>query len=243
MVKIYRRRDLGNNQKSIIMKILFKYPSRGRQARFIEGMNSIINNMQNEKDYHILVTADEDDGEMNCDYIKNYGFPNTTIIYGTSESKIHAINRDLNEFDYDWDILICMSDDMRIIFYGFDSAIKPYFSNIGLDILLHVPDQDAGSGLATMYIAGRPFYERFGFIYNPAYKSLFCDNEVHEIAVMLNKYVYVNFNGLIEHLNPAYGHFPKDELFIYQQEIGWSEDQRTYYDRKSKNFDLYTLTK
>jgi hypothetical protein len=222
------------------LKILFKYPSRGRRQRFLDGMHSIINNLKDANNYQILVTADSNDPEMDFVNQDSPNFKNTIIKYGESVSKIHAINKDMEFADNDWDIIVCMSDDMRFLFYGFDEIIRSEFKQHGLDTLLHIPDQDAGAALQTMYIAGRAYYDRFGFIYNPVYDSLFCDNEVHEIAVKLGKYRYVDYNGLLAHLNPAYGHLPKDELFISQQQTGWTKDSQTYNERKAKNFYMGT---
>jgi hypothetical protein len=215
------------------LKILFKYPSRGRRERFIQGMDSIVNHLRDKENYQILVSADFDDQEMKFDIL----YPNTSIHYGESFSKVEAINRDIELAD-DWDIIVVMSDDMRFSFFGFDDVIRAEFNDGNLDKLLHIPDQDAKEHLATVYIAGKIYYDRFGFVYNPEYKSLFCDNEVQDIAKAIGKYVYVNCPGLVMHLNPAYGHLPADDLFIYQQKIGWTEDQETYNKRKAKNFDL-----
>ena len=216
--------------------MLFKYPSRGRRQRFIEGMDSIVNNLRDKENYQILVSADWDDTEMiGLDIDINYH--NSLIVYGESNSKVEAINRDM-DFADEWDIIVVMSDDMRFSFFGFDDVIRAEFSDGNLDKLLHIPDQDAKEHLATVYIAGKTYYDRFGFVYNPEYKSLFCDNEVQDIAKSLGKYVFLDCPGLVMHLNPAYGHLPKDELFISQQEIGWTVDQETYNKRKARNFDL-----
>jgi hypothetical protein len=197
-------------------------------------MGSIVNNLKNKEDYQILVSADIDDEQMDIEL----DFKNSIICFGVSKSKVDAINRDIELAEKDWDIIVNMSDDMRFTFYGFDEIIRQQFEDGDLDKLIHIPDQDAKSALATMYIAGRDYYERFGFIYNPVYHSLFCDNEVHEIAIKLGKYRFVNCSGVLEHLNPAYGHLPKDEMFISQQEVGWTKDQETYLERKAKNFYL-----
>jgi len=218
------------------LKILFKYPSRGRRQRFLDGMHSIVTNLADSENYQILVTADEDDPEMQEDIY----FHNTIVFYGQSESKVHAINKDIEYADADWKIIVNMADDMRWLFYGFDDIIRQQFADGDLDKLIHIPDQDAGKDLQTMYIAGRDYYNRFGFIYNPVYESLFCDNEVHEIAVQLGKYHFVDCNGILAHLCPAYGYLPKDDLFISQQETGWSKDMQTFNERKAKNFYLNT---
>jgi len=216
------------------LKILFKYPSRGRRQRFIDGVESIINNLANTKDYQILVTADEDDPEMQADF----DYQNMLVCYGQSDSKIHAINKDMIYADADWKIVVSMADDMRWSFYGFDEIIRRQFADGDFDKLIHIPDQDAKNILATMYIAGRTYYERLNYIYNPVYESLFCDDEAQAVAKHLGKYHYVDCPGVLTHLNSAYGHLPKDDLFLRQQEIGWTKDMQTFNERKLKNFDL-----
>jgi len=218
-------------------RILFKYPSRGRIDRFFQGLNSIYENLYDTANFHVACTLDKDDSVMNSDEfrerIKSYG--NLSVQWGLSDSKVHAINRDMPEIE--WDIVVVMSDDMRVTFYGFDQIIREQFDG-SLDFLLHIPDNDAKDILATMYIAGKDFYSRFNYIYHPSYKSLFCDNEIQEIAQKLGRYKFVNCPGLIFHANPAYGHHAKDAMFLTQQEIGWTVDQQNYNERKANNFYL-----
>lgn len=217
-------------------KVLFKFPSRGRPANFFSGLDSIVNNLYNTEDFHISCTLDTDDATMNNPEVisRIMEYENTSIEWGTSESKIHAVNRSMP--DVDFDIIICMSDDMRFLFFGFDELIRIEFSET-LDLLLHYPDEDAKEALATMYIAGRTYYNRRGFIYHPSYKSLWCDNEEMEVAKRLKKYKFINCPGIISHQNPGYGRHPKDEMFVRQQG-DWSEDEKNYRDRKLKNFYL-----
>jgi hypothetical protein len=220
-------------------KILFKYPTRGRRERFFAGLDSIVNNLADLENFQIQVTADADDKEMAqrevFERIKKY--PNTEIIYGISKSKIDAVNRDMPLFR-DWDIVVVMSDDMEFRFYGFDEVLRQQFEDENFDKLIHIPDNDARNILAVMYIAGRDFVKRFGYLYNPIYQSLFCDDDIQAVAKRLGCYHYVDCAGLIFHANMAYGHQPKDEMFIRQQEIGWSVDRLTYEKRKSENFGL-----
>lgn len=224
-------------------KILFKYPSRSRPDRFFMGMDSIYDNLNDKNNFHVLITADEDDPTMNNeavqDRIKEY--KNTTVVYGTSKSKIDAINRELENVTewFDFDILICMSDDMVFNTYGFDDMIRVDINALlpEFDGILHYPDQDAKSALATLYVAGRKWWEFRGKkIYQPSYKSLWCDNEEQDVAKMLGKYRYPGYNICL-HLNPAYGHLPRDPLFNEQQGH-WPEDEKNYHERKANNFYL-----
>jgi hypothetical protein len=222
------------------MNILFKYPSRGRYDRFIDGMDSIVNNLADIENYEILVTADYGDDAMKglVGDERFASYKNKTVCYGKSDSKVHAINKDIELATKKWDIIVNMADDMRWVFYGFDEIIRQQFADGDLDKLIHIPDQDAKNILATMYIAGRTYYERLGYIYNPIYSSLFCDDEAQAIAKHLGKYHYVDCPNILMHLNSAYGHLPKDDLFIHQQEIGWTKDMKTFEERKLINFGL-----
>lgn len=220
------------------MKILFKYPSRSRPDRFFTGLDNIISMVANKNDYHILCTLDEDDPTMNNDTVKErlQSYSNTSVAWGLSKSKVDAFNRDMPNEGYD--ILVGMSDDMKFIAYGFDELFREGFriNAPDFDGYMHYPDQDAKHMLATLYVGGRTFYQRFGYIYHPSYLSVFCDNETQDVAQILGKYHYLGI-PLVHHLNPAYGHLPRDEMFNRQQDM-WNTDEANYHKRKLKYFDL-----
>lgn len=211
------------------LHILFLYPTRGRRQRFLDGLQSIYDNIADRENFTVQVVCDTDDPEMAG--FADHG--NVRFDYGVSLSKVDACNRKpMVEFD----VLILMQDDLRFTLYGFDEIIREEFAD-KLDMLLHLPDQDAGSDLATIYIAGRVYYERFNYVYHPSYSSLFCDQEVHDVSAALGCYKYSNIR-MFDHMNSAYGWLPKDAMFEAQQEIGWTLDQENYNQRKAINFGL-----
>lgn len=203
------------------MKILFKYTTRSRRSNFLRGYDSIVNNV-NSDNYHILISIDKDDSTM---------FPlpdlkgNHTIIVGNSKNKIHAINRDVNEFTTlcDWDIIVNMSDDMIFTVKGFDDIIRQYFDN--LDLCLHFPDQNQGQNCMTMSILGREYYKRDNFIYHPEFESLWVDIVAQEEAQIRDCYKFVNQNIFI-HLHPSFGQAHYDAQ--YQKTEEWGVRQRDY---------------
>lgn len=219
------------------MRILYKLPSRCRPAKCIAAIENIQKYAQHD-DYFILVTADTDDASMfNKEINANLNsYPNVTVLYGTSTDKINAINRDMALYT-DWDILINMSDDMEFIYYGFDKEIiKDFNSFRTLDLLLHYPDQKAWFAMCTMAVMGKDYYNRFGYIYNPVYKSLFCDNEQMEVAKMLGRYKYIK-KRLFNHNNPMHGLAEKDELFLRNNAMH-KQDKETFEKRKAEKFVL-----
>lgn len=218
------------------MKILFKYTTRSRRSNFLRGYDSILNKIVNKEDYHILISVDKDDQSM-------YPLPvldgNHTFVVGNSKNKIDAINRDLNEFDYDWDILINMSDDMIFSKKGFDDIIRAEFYN-DFNQYLHFNDGNQKSNVCTMHIVGRNYYDRFKYIYHPDYISLWSDVENDIVAKQLGCYKYMGDNvQLFRHLHPAWGLAKQDALSIKTEDRAlWVADEITFNKRKRINFGL-----
>ena len=204
------------------MRILFKYATRNRPELFDRGMRSILDNVASDN-FHILVSIDNDDKNHYKDY------PNTTIVRGESFNKVDAINRDIDLID-GWDILVNMSDDMVFTVKGFDDIIRDNF-----DHCLHFPDGNRND-LITMSIISREFYTRFGYIYNPEYKSLYCDNEQTEVAKILGCYKFIN-QQIFEHLHPAYGKAHFDLQYQHTESFGY-EDSQTFLRRQKINYGL-----
>jgi hypothetical protein len=195
-----------------------------------------LNKIANREDYHVLISVDKDDQSM-------YPLPvldgNYTFVVGNSKNKIDAINRDLNEFDYDWDILINMSDDMIFTKKGFDDVIRAEFYN-DFNQYLHFNDGNQKSNVCTMHIVGRDYYNRFNYIYHPDYISLWSDVENDIVAKQLGCYKYMGDNvQLFRHLHPAWGLAKQDALSIKTEDRAlWVADEITFNKRKIKNFGL-----
>ena len=218
------------------MRILFKYTSRSRRSNFLRGYDSILNKIANREDYHVLISVDKDDQSM-------YPLPvldgNYTFVVGNSKNKIDALNRDINEFDYDFDILINMSDDMIFTKKGFDDIIRAEFYK-DFNQYLHFNDGNQKSNVCTMHIVGREYYNRFKYIYHPDYISLWCDVENDIVAKQLGCYKYMGDDlQLFKHLHPAWGLAPQDALSIKTEDRAlWIADEITFNKRKRKNFGI-----
>jgi len=227
------------------LKILFKYTTRSRRSNFLRGIDSIIDNLADKENYHIYTTFDVGDDKMRpLPEIKG----NHTYIAGTSKSKIDAINRDMDFINsqYDWQIIINMSDDMVFIQKGFDDIIRKEFTDgsiTNLDQYIHFNDGNQKANVSTMHIVGRDYYNRDNYIYNPEYKSLWCDVENDMVAKLRGCYKYVGDNiRLFSHLHPAFNLAPNDEQYMKTEHRDmWIADEQTFNNRKQNNF--YVLTK
>lgn len=231
-----------NNMKEPL-RILFKFPCRYRKDMFFKSLDSLNDNIRDRNNYHIGLTLDTDDNILNTPQVieKLSTYPNVSIQWGLSGSKISAINRSMP--DYDFDLIICWSQDMFAEFYGFDDIIRAECYNInnqhGDDFLYHLPEPDSREMLNVLYIATRKYFDRFGYIYHSSYQSLFCDNETMCVAKMLGRYFYSGTMGLYSHRNPAYHQYnlEKDDLFLEQQGL-WGVDEANFHARRKINFDL-----
>jgi hypothetical protein len=229
--------------------ILIKFATRSRPLKFFKGLENIISKAKDKDNFGILVSADIDDKTMwNSNIIqslipyveKGYVF----IIFGKSKNKIDAINRDIDKTSSieklsKWDILINFSDDMEFLVEGYDDIIRDKFNELypDTDGNIYFNDGFTADKISTMSIMGRKYYERFNYIYNPEYISLWCDNEYTEVAKILNKITYFP-NQIYVHNHPTniIG-LEIDELLIKTQSY-FEVDGKTYYNRKLRNFDL-----
>ena len=133
-------------------------------------------------------------------------------------------------------VLILASDDMICQKKGWDVIVEKTMKNKfpDLDGVLYFPD--GFTDLNTMCILGKEYYNRFGYIYHPAYKSLWCDNEFQEVAQRLGK-EYRSTEILFKHEHPVWSGEKQDQLYQINERF-YQEDKRTFEQRKARNFDL-----
>jgi hypothetical protein len=195
--------------------ILFKFPARGRKDKFLSTLLAYHEHLINKEDFQFLISIDEDDTALNNDEVKELisKFPNTKVVVGPSVGKIGAVNRDMDHAE-PWDIVVLLSDDMMPKLKGFDMIIRK-------DMNKHFPDKDGvlwyndghqGDKLNTLCILGRKYYDRFGWIYHPGYKSLFSDNDFMQVSKLLGKVKY-NSLCIIEHQHWFWMGEEMDELY------------------------------
>jgi len=221
------------------MKLLIKYPTRNRKTKFFSTLQKYSNYLSNKVDVEFLITMDTDDSELNNDFVKEVldSYDNLTYVYGDSKTKVEAINKDLDKIN-DWDVLLLASDDMIPFIKGYDEIIINEMKNNfpDTDGVLWFNDGYQENRLNTLCILGKKYYERFGYIYHPNYKSVWSDNEFMSVANMLNKQKYFE-QVIIKHEHPDYGFGSRDFIHMTNQK-NESSDRQLFELRKSKNFYL-----
>jgi hypothetical protein len=219
------------------MNILVKYPSRQRPNQFVRALNRAIEN-QTTGNVHYLLTLDSDDKSM-VDVISAVeGHDFITIDIGTSKSKINACNRGIDAYTGKWDIVVLLSDDMICQYKGWDAKLIE-------EMETHYPDTDGvlfhndgflGRKLNTMCILGHTYYNRFGYIYQPEYKSFWSDNEFMIVADELGKQTYFE-DVLFKHEHPANTGGENDSLYM-ENNANFVIDKQLFDERKQQGFPI-----
>ena len=221
------------------MKLLIKFPTRNRKNKFFKVLRQYQNLCEDLDNTYFLITLDNDDESMNSSDVEDIfnTFKNVKVIYGTSNSKIHAVNRDI-ELVNDWDIVLLASDDMTPKVKGYDNIIrnkmKEFYSDT--DGILWFNDGHMGNKLNTLCILGKKYYDRFGYIYYPEYKSVWSDNEFMLVGNLLGKQTYFE-QVIIEHEHPDWGYGSRDEIHQNNSK-NENQDKLLFTKRKDNNFYL-----
>lgn len=186
-----------------------------------------------------MITLDSDDKTATNELVHDLMsiHPNITVYLGISGTKVKAINRDMDRAP-PFDILLLASDDMIPVVHGYDEIIRTsmrrYYPNT--DGVLWFNDGIQGNGLNTLSIMGNKYYQRFGYIYNPIYKTAWCDNEFTQVSKLLGKQTYFS-QVIIEHHHFINGKAPIDETYL-RNDNGLDSDSDMYKLREEQQFGV-----
>jgi hypothetical protein len=150
----------------------------------------------------------------------------------------------MNEIDYPWDIVVLVSDDMIPRIEGWDVVIRTHMNSYFPDTngILWFNDGFQGEKLNTLCIYGRKMYETLGYIYEPSYKSLFCDTELTDrcrgdLAPFCKYVPYC----IIRHEHPGTGFAQNMDPLYAKNQTYWNEDMYNYIRRKTYPYDWSIL--
>jgi hypothetical protein len=205
----------------------------------MEVFNLYKNMLSGKHDVKFLCSFDNDDPTMNNPAIKNWLKKQVDCVqafWGDSKTKIQAINADL-EHAKDFDVMLLASDDMVPQIKEYDDIIiqdmQKYYPEG--DGVLHYNDGKQGERLNTLCVLDKKYFDRFGYIYNPEYISVFCDNEFTDVSRILGRATYID-NIIIRHFWIEMG---VDALYMRNENRElYAHDNQVYQRRKSQNFGI-----
>jgi len=228
-------------------KLLIKFPTRNRPDKFKHILDKTINHLSGNHNVRFVITMDTDDETMNNEDIKQYledkksSGINLIYHYGNSKTKVEACNANLEEEKAD--IILLLSDDMIPCFEGFDELVvegmKENFPEMDGAVKFYDGLRPPNDLLMTLPVIGWKLYEAMGYLYNPSYTSVFCDNEMTLVCMMLNK-IAISPVCLFRH---EWTPQPFDELHARNENKEMYEKDGAIFDeRKSRNFEVETIS-
>lgn len=202
--------------------ILFNLASKTRPDAF----NAVVDRIYEycTQPFTILAKLDNDDRKRPL-----YKTDRVTVVASLNNDKIEAINKGIPRTG--WDIIVDVSDDFVFTKPGFDMLIREH---CGPNDCVHFPEKHVGDAIIIMAVMGNEYYNRYGFIFNPAYKSLFCDDELTAVAKQTGCYKFVN-EHIFYHAHPSLG-YGKPDVQRLRTESYWHQDKRTFEKRKAAGF-------
>ena len=178
----------------------------------------------------IVVTADLDDKTMNNEWIQSFcKAMDAEINYHDKNTKISAVNADIPAEG--WDYLILVSDDMICIQNNWNETVEKVFEDTKKGVIWF--DDGLNHHLDTFCVMTREYYNRFGYIYNPEYVSVYCDNEFTEVAIILDELVKAE-PSIVKH--NWVGNTCKDELHM-------RNETKEHYEKDGELFKLRRANK
>lgn len=232
------------------MRILLKCPTRNRPQKIISTVTAYMKLANHPEQLGVAISCDEDDTTMSRNLVHEelHRVLGRTawhrIFMSPNKSKIQACNANMNEIDWEWDIVVLVSDDMIPQIQGYDDIIRSHMMSKFPDTngILWFNDGFQGEKLNTLCVYGRQMYNYFGYIYHPDYKSLFCDTELTDLCrnELKDRCLYVPY-CIIRHEHPGTGYAQNmDALYQHNQKF-WSQDMHTYIRRKKYDYDVTFL--
>lgn len=224
-----------------MIPLLVKFPTRERPERFAAALDLLIAGCWHPDRVHFLFTLDRNDPAALTNeriiQLRCWNVVPCSVVIGASASKIDAVNRDIPGFEYDWRTILVASDDM---------LARDAWDVWAHDAMRHYyPDGDGcvwfSDGhqhhICTIPCMGRTYYDRFGYIYNPIYRSVFADDEQTHQATAMGRMTRLD-HVLMEHDHPAWNNAIRpDELYRRNESSAtWAMDERTYHIRRKAGF-------
>lgn len=209
------------------------HPSRGRPQKAFDTAKKWIENAGCEVEY--ILSIDNDD-KFKLDYLElTEIFNNHRIICYSNTSVVEATNRAAKEAK--GDILLYLSDDFDC-FDNWAIAVEKEFENEDRPLLIKVDDclQKFEVPVLTIPIMNRKLYDRLGYFWHPAYKSMFVDEDLYWTTRKIGALKWCS-HLKFEHQHVSVGKAENDETYK-RSSANWDSGKATFKQRQGLGFPV-----
>ncbi len=216
-------------------RIIVKYPTRSRPDLFFSTLQKYMDTAIYEHRY--IITIDSDDRTMTAPAVlgRLNSIKGVELTVMAPGGKVAAINAAIPTGE--WDILVLASDDHIPVAQGWDKAVMDDFADTapnGEPRMLWYKDI-RNPGICFMPVMNRAAYDLKGYIYHPAYVSLWCDNEQTDVMTASGVMLKVD-RELWRNESPDWGgSIKRDRLYLTNNRL-FNIDKATYLGRKAAGF-------
>lgn len=205
------------------------HASKGRPYQAAAAAKSWLTTAKNRSDIEYILSIDVDDIQANKEAYSNI-HADTLLCYD-NKSAIEAFNRAAKVAK--GRILIVISDDFNQAPFHWDEYLSKQLSDKS-DFVVKT-DDGAQPWIITLPIMDNVYYKRFGYIYNPIYKHMFCDTEMTHVADLLGKKIKLPIRFIHNHYTT--GRTQKDYI-NEKNDSTWTQGEAEYLKGVMCNFGL-----
>lgn len=194
------------------VKILFKFPSRGRPVWFVKTLHLWLHLMSGKYDCDFLIAMDIDDPTMNNDLIRDtivqmdmsYSRAKVDFYYKAHTGLVDAINTAIASREFD--IVMCISDDVIPTRANYDEVLveKMLETWPDLDGAIYFNDGRRAPKLATIPIMGKELFRQRGCFLDSHFRYGGADRDLSISLRETNKLKYFP-ETLFRHTWQLYG--------------------------------------
>lgn len=152
------------------------------------------------------------------------------ILESGNRSAVDAINNAAKHSTSD--IIVVMSDDFDCPPQWATALLR--LTEGKTDWIAKTPD-GIQKWIITLPIMDRTYYNRFGYIYYPEYRHMFCDTEMTCVGDLLQKTIKLDIP--FKHNHYSTGASKKDPV-SERADSTWGQGEALFIERARKNFDL-----
>jgi hypothetical protein len=218
------------------MKLLIKYPCKGRLPMLKKNLKELKNNIKN-PETKIILSIDKDDKEIystkSLTEIKPY-VDNVKIMLSNSHNKINALNRDLDSLE--WDYVLFLTDYTEIVTEGFDQWIidnikgLPNYPSEKTALKIRSKNNN-GLEYHYLYVVPYHFFKSKGYVFNPNLAGNFhyelLEKELKDDYCIITD--SITENSIHKYVHPKWGYYTKDELSLKSLNY-WKTDLKYFED-------------